>query len=190
MKRPRGAKIVCTHIHRYFPAHQVICRTGIQGRLGKCPSCSAWFTLDGETVVSAREAVGTCRCCLQDKELTDVARQLCEGCLLGQTFAFRYECSRCHRIQRIPHPMWRYQESPTQPGTVTWACHVGCGDYTRWCIVPEDAARCPPELCPESWGRREEWLEAVRERRRIEAARDPPPRPDEERGGASQCTTM
>lgn len=35
-----------------------------------------------------------------------------------------------------------------------------------WRIHPEDATRIPPEECPETWGRRDEWLECVREERR------------------------
>ncbi len=34
----------------------------------------------------------------------------------------------------------------------------------------QDAASVPPELCPESWGRRDEWLAAVRAQRRAERA--------------------
>lgn len=151
-------------------ARQVICRTGLEGRLGRCPSCASWITLDGDTVVTTRDVAGTCRCCLQQRTLAEVQRRLCEGCLLGQTFALRYQCDRCGGVQRIPHPMWRYQAEPTQPGTATWACHLACGDYTHWTITPQDAARIPPEHCPESWGRREEWLAGVRELRRQGAA--------------------
>ncbi len=38
----------------------------------------------------------------------------------------------------------------------------------------QDAASVPPELCPESWGRREEWLAAVRAQRRAERAAPAP----------------
>ena len=37
--------------------------------------------------------------------------------------------------------MWRYQPSATEFGTVTWACHVGCGDYTTWRLRPEVSDR-------------------------------------------------
>mmetsp|Transcript_29366 Transcript_29366/g.73774 ORF Transcript_29366/g.73774 Transcript_29366/m.73774 type:complete len:219 (-) Transcript_29366:133-789(-) len=155
---------------------QVICRSGIDGRMGKCPSCTSWITWEGGRVVTPDNVAGTCRCCMQPKTLVDPERHLCEACLLGQTFALRYRCSRCARVQRIPHPMWRYQQAPDTPGSVTWACHVGCGDYTHWTILPDDAAGIPPEHCPESWGRREEWLQAVRDVRQQEGP-DHPERP-------------
>ena len=67
--------------------------------------------------------------------------------------------------------MWRYQENgPTSYGSVTWACHQRCGDYKTWRIVPEDAEAVPPEHCPDSWGRREEWLARIREVRQLELA--------------------
>jgi hypothetical protein len=70
--------------------------------------------------------------------------------------------------------MFRYQESPEAFSSVTWACHVACGDYTNWRVLPADASLIPPEHCPESWGRREAWLEQVRLGRRRAAARFAP----------------
>ena len=77
----------------------------------------------------------------------------------------RYECDRCHRVQLIAHPMYRYQPDPLTFGTDTWACHAGCGTYTHWRIVADDANRIPPEECPETWGRRDEWIREIREAR-------------------------
>jgi hypothetical protein len=71
-------------------------------------------------------------------------------------------------VQRIPHPMWRYQPSPTAHGAASWACHVGCHDYTNWRIVPDDVVRIPAQEVPESWGRRDEWLELIRASRTAE----------------------
>lgn len=102
-----------------------------------------------------------CVMCRQQKVIVDEGR--CSECLLGARFCFTYLCQRCGSPQRIPHPMWRYQDSPTAFGNNTWACHQQCGDYTNWCITPEDAAQIPPEECPESWGRHDEWLAQVRE---------------------------
>ena len=52
-----------------------------------------------------------------------------------------YECARCHRIQEIPHPMWRYQKGPNDYGTASWACHEGCDAFTHWRIIPEDVSQ-------------------------------------------------
>jgi hypothetical protein len=138
----------------------------------------------------------------------------------------RYQCDRCHGLQRIPHPMWRYMPAPDAFGTETWACQR-CHDFTHWrvCAVDTDRIRAPPscpltasqpyhvitrvshsncaaagrthlprvrhsalrvhvacacvrrglqcptaapEECPESWGRREEWLSAVRAARQLQ----------------------
>eukprot|EP00569_Conticribra_weissflogii_P011826 CAMPEP_0171376380 /NCGR_PEP_ID=MMETSP0879-20121228/18552_1 /TAXON_ID=67004 /ORGANISM="Thalassiosira weissflogii, Strain CCMP1336" /LENGTH=281 /DNA_ID=CAMNT_0011886189 /DNA_START=19 /DNA_END=860 /DNA_ORIENTATION=- len=63
---------------------------------------------------------------------------MCTDCQRGMSNTLHYQCQRCHRIQRIPHPMYRYQNSPLEFGTTSWACHVGCGDYTFWRIVERD----------------------------------------------------
>jgi len=91
---------------------------------------------------------------------------MCDACTLGRQHPLLYECEGCGRFQRIPHPMWRYQESAVAFGTETWACHVRCQEQTHWRVAPNDAARVPAFDCPESWGRREEWLTAIREQRR------------------------
>jgi hypothetical protein len=66
--------------------------------------------------------------------------------------------------------MYRYQPNPTSYGGATWACHVGCADYTRWRILPEDVESVPVEDAPESWGLEEEEIETVRSIRRGEMA--------------------
>ena len=38
-----------------------------------------------------------------------------------------------------------------------------------WRVHPADMHRVPPDDCPESWGRRDEWLRQVREQRLREA---------------------
>jgi hypothetical protein len=104
---------------------------------------------------------------------------LCGACSVGVRQPLRYECQGCGETQRIPHPMYRYQDDgPHAFGNNTWACHSGrClnqpgnnGGFTRWRVVAEDVGRVPPEEAPDSWGRREEWLARVRRQRRLEAA--------------------
>jgi hypothetical protein len=145
---------------------EIIARTGVHNRIGKCPTCPSYFELVNGQPVSQRNVPQTCRMCMQLKEIADPRRELCELCLLGSAYQFRYECDRCHRIQVIPHPMWRYQNTPTEFGTVTWACHQRCGDFTHWRILAVDAPLIPPEHAPASWGLRETWLAGVREIRR------------------------
>jgi len=143
---------------------EIICDGGV----GRCPSCRGYIQIEDGTV-RVSENKGQCHMCQQQKVLLD--RGLCDACLLGSRYRFTYECNRCHGRQCIPHPMWRYQESPDVPGTSTWACHQSCGDYTNWTIVPEDAAQVPAEECPTTWGRREEWLAQIRARSQNERAR-------------------
>ncbi|EKX37454.1 hypothetical protein GUITHDRAFT_145011 [Guillardia theta CCMP2712] len=60
--------------------------------------------------------------------------------------------------------------------------------------------RVPPEHCPESWGRREEWLESIRQTRRNMGAAAGGGREEEERveeqveeqdgGGLARCVMM
>ena len=143
----------------------IIVKNGIQSSIGRCPSCRAYFVIrEGVPVPQASEP-RQCDICCQQKEIADPDRNLCSACLLGSEFRFRYECSRCHRIQKISHPMWLYQPSPMTFTGATWACHVGCGDYTNWRIASDDLERVPPEHCPESWGMRDRWLASIREQR-------------------------
>jgi len=131
--------------------------------VGRCPRCRGYVKIDQgppwQVVITTHQA--TCLMCRQQKVIVDEGK--CDQCLLGARFSFTYTCQRCGNPQRIPHPMWRYQISPTAYGNNTWACHQQCGDYTNWRVIPEDAERIPPEECPESWGRQEEWLAQVRE---------------------------
>ncbi|CAK9074501.1 unnamed protein product [Durusdinium trenchii] len=129
------------------------------GCLPAVPSAPVDASKD-DGVPSITENRGQCQMCRQMHILVD--QGMCEACNLGRRYVFRYECQRCHRLQRIPHPMWRYQATPTDFSSSTWACHQGCGDYTTWRLAPEDVGQVPDMECPESWGRREEWLEQVR----------------------------
>ncbi|EGB11509.1 hypothetical protein AURANDRAFT_70956 [Aureococcus anophagefferens] len=101
----------------------------------------------------------------------------------GDWYPLRYECEGCGKHQRIGHPMWRYQASPTEFGTTTWACHRLCRRQTNWRLIAEDVRRVPDGDAPESWGRRDEWLRSVREYR-LRRLAEGPPEPDEGR----RCT--
>ena len=142
---------------------ETIATHGVNG-FGKCPTCSSWYTIRNNSVVKLGSIVAECHMCRQHREIVDNNRVLCDKCLLGSELTFEYVCERCNRNQRIPHPMWLYQPSATEFGTATWACHRGCGDYTHWRITDNDASRIPMEHLPQAWGRREDWLETVRQR--------------------------
>jgi len=138
---------------------------------GRCPTCSSPIQMSSNGVVTSSERQDPCRMCGQTRTIVDDQRMICECCMLGLRYCFNYECDSCHRVQRIPHPMWKYQELPTAFSQDTWACHLGCQAQTHWRIIPEQAGLVPPEHCPVSWGRREEWLEAVRAQRRLRGER-------------------
>ena len=120
---------------------EIISERGIQGRIGRCPGCSTYFSFLNGEVVPASEHNEQCQLCRQMKSIADLGRMLCDQCLLGSSFCFRYECSRCHGLQRIPHPMWKYQVDAISFGTNSWACHLGCHDYTMWRVISEDAVQ-------------------------------------------------
>jgi len=152
---------------------EIICE---QARgVGRCPSCRQYITVDGIGLVQVTHAQSNCRVCRQVK--TIVLGGMCDECALGARFRLHYECQKCSRVQVIPHPMWRYQPRPTSFGAKTWVCHQGCRDYTCWRVTEQDAALVPDFDCPESWGRREEWLARVRRQRDLEREGGASPRP-------------
>lgn len=114
----------------------------------RCPKCRASIGVEGTTVVKTRPT-RRCFVCQQNKEITE---QVCPPCLHGLQHPFRYTCDRCSRIQQIPHPMYRYQETPTSFSTVTWACHQACGDYTHWRILSSELSRVQDP--PDAWNQR------------------------------------
>ena len=97
---------------------------------------------------------------------------VCGACSLGIRHPLRYECERCHGVQRIPHPMYRYQvDGPAAFGNNSWFCARGtCQDFTMWRVHPSDVHRVPADDCPEAWGRREDWFAQVRRQRLSEAS--------------------
>jgi hypothetical protein len=83
---------------------QVIIEHGVAGSVGRCPTCSGLISIKNGMICGG-EHVAKCRMCRQDKIIACPRSMLCELCLLGRSFSFRYECSGCHRQQRIPHPV-------------------------------------------------------------------------------------
>jgi hypothetical protein len=91
---------------------ETIVEMGIDGRIGRCPTCSGLFTIEQPfRIVAGGGIMAPCRVCMQTRPVGDPQQMVCEMCLLGARYYFRYECSGCHGVQRIPHPMWRYQET-------------------------------------------------------------------------------
>lgn len=106
--------------------------------ISKCPSCTTKFALiAGTNQVISSNHLKKCRMCCQGRVLINETR-LCEPCDAGGRKPLRYECSGCHQVQRIPHPMWKYQPSLAEYSTDTWACHQQCGTQTRWRVVEAD----------------------------------------------------
>lgn len=141
---------------------------------GRCPKCRAFIGVQGDTVVK-RKPTRRCLVCHQEKEISQ--DNVCASCLHGLQHRFRYTCERCSRTQQIPHPMYRYQQTPTSYSTVTWACHQGCGDYTHWRILPSDLDRIPDP--PEAWNALDVAIARVRDLRNAQPENPP-----------SNCTTI
>lgn len=157
---------------------EVICETNPAG-VGRCPTCRAFIKkgqVEGTFAIADRTEM--CTMCRQNKVIVAEIQghPLCDSCHMGRQNPLRYECERCHGIQRIPHPLYRYQATADAFSTDTWACHVGCGDFTHWRVIVADTANVPAHDAPEGWGRRDEWVAQIRERRRRERAegRRPP----------------
>jgi hypothetical protein len=164
-----------------FGCVQIVCQLAGAHGVGRCPNCRECITADAEArAVRRATLVGACAVCRQQRTIVEErgGHALCGACAVGLACAILYECEGCGRAQRIPHPMWRYQPTPTAFGTDTWACHVGCGAQTHWRVASEaDAAAIPLQELPESWGRREDWMEAVRAERERRRQLAPPPQP-------------
>mmetsp|Transcript_24001 Transcript_24001/g.31877 ORF Transcript_24001/g.31877 Transcript_24001/m.31877 type:complete len:189 (+) Transcript_24001:117-683(+) len=149
---------------------EVICQQRSSG-VGVCPICKAFIQVTADQSVIISEEKRRCGMCCQKKSASCFNSRegsICSICELGRQNPARYECDRCHQVQRIPHPMYRYQPTPTEFGGATWACHQRCGDYTHWRIIPEDISRVPVDDTPEGWGGRVHGqdFESIREIRR------------------------
>jgi len=141
---------------------EIICR--MAGGTGTCPRCRGRLAIEHGSIVVPPPNIGRCRMCCQNRKQL-VQADLCEACLAGTRNPLRYVCERCQRTQRIPHPMYKYQRTPAEYCNSSWACHQGCGDYTRWRIEADDLRLVPLTDRPESWGT-EDWFEEVRRIRR------------------------
>ena len=145
---------------------EVICEAALCG-MGRCPTCREFIqVLNGELAVAA--GLAQCAVCQQVRpaaeQLPNGQGALCGACAIGVRAPLRYECERCHDVQRVPHPMYRYQPAPAEFGNNPWFCQR-CADFTNRRVLPEDAGRVPPDDAPEGWGRRDEWLKRIRARR-------------------------
>lgn len=101
--------------------------------VGMCPRCRSYYHIEEDGTLALSDNMGQCQFCRQHRTLmTTRPVPLCSACLMGTRVALRYQCQGCGRNQRIPHPMWRYQPTPGEHTTDTWACHQACGDQTRW----------------------------------------------------------
>ena len=123
-------------------------------RVGRCPRCRAYVAVarapdpdrPRPRVVVLLAIARAARASRADNSanaiLHDPRRKSArDACADGRETLVLYECARCGGVQRIPHPMWRYQPTPSAFGDVTWACHVACDDYTTWRVHPDDRRR-------------------------------------------------
>ena len=119
-----------------------------------CPTCRTFIGPEqGKLVI--KKNVSTCAGC-HSIHHTIGSSQLCHGCIKMRNLMsqLRYECERCHGLQRIPQPMWRYQLTTSSFTTpATWICHQGCNSNTRtcWRLLTEDVELVPKAERPASW---------------------------------------
>ena len=149
---------------------ELVCeRSSFHNNIGRCPRCSTLIQVkDQRIIVAAEQPSIQCIMCQQLRFPSAERSDLCAPCFIGANNPLRYECDRCHRVQRIDHPMYRYQLTPNSFGTATWACHQGCMNYSKWRIIPQDVRRVPVEDAPDGWNLREQEFEVIREIRRAE----------------------
>lgn len=146
---------------------EMICKHG--GGIGRCPKCRTTIVVEkGEVKINKKKS--QCRMCRQQHVI--VGKGMCDACNIGSLKPLVYECERCHRNQRIPHPMYRYQTTPEAYGASSWACHVGCGTYTRWRISRGDVSNVPASDAPATWNVSDPHLERIRKLRYQESGRD------------------
>lgn len=151
---------------------EVICESGVGG-VGRCPTCQGFMQKapDGQGLVKSA-GIDECGVCHQLRPIGERLRgtSICGACSIGIRRPLAYECKQCQRVQRIPHPMYRYQqEGPATYGNNTWFCRP-CQDFTHWRIHPREVALVPADDSPESWGNRDEWFAQIRAQRMLEAA--------------------
>jgi hypothetical protein len=138
-------------------------------RVGRCPRCLSWIKVHipepAERNVVTVEKVdvnGKCLICNQHKDYLVDNDNVCDSCFLGRRQPLKYECQQCRGVQKIPHPMYRYQKKRDQFGNVAWACQGKCGRFTKWKIQPEEVHRIPLGDAPKSWG--SDYIKVARDR--------------------------
>jgi hypothetical protein len=136
-------------------------------RIGRCPRCRVWIVVktpqstdDFELEITAVAAAGQCLVCNQVKDHLVEDESVCDACFIGRRLPFLYECQQCHVTQRIPHPMYRYQDKPDQFGNVSWACQGRCVTFTNWRIRADQLSLIPVGDAPDAWG--EDFMETAR----------------------------
>ena len=147
-----------------FRCIEIMCSNNNSG-IGTCPRCTGPIMTSkdnynynkSEVIIPGRRL--RCRYCNHTKPATcfnhlpprNITYAVCSVCEISENNPLRYECQSCHNIQRIYHPMYRYQETPTDFGGHTWACHQLCYPQPCWRIIPEDIDRIPHEEIPQRW---------------------------------------
>ena len=94
---------------------------------------------DNAITISKVNLSGECKICCQEKEHLVDDGTICDACFIGRTNPLLYECEKCHKTQKIPYPLYRYQSYMDQYGEKCWRCHSGeCNpQFTKWRILPD-----------------------------------------------------
>lgn len=162
-------------------------------RIGRCPRCRSWIVVqtpqsadDFQLEITAVKAAGKCLVCNQVKEYLVEDESVCDACFLGRRHPLLYECQQCRVTQRIPHPMYRYQDKPDEFGNVTWACQGRCGTFTKWRIRQDQLRLVPVGDAPDAWG--QDFMTTARAR--VQEARQELSENNHAEGVSSSCTIM
>lgn len=124
-----------------------------QERAGRCPRCRAWIAVSrkaDDLDIHEIRTGGKCSECKQIRK-TLVENSVCDACFLGREVPLLYECKECQGVQRIPHPMYRYQETLESFGNVTWTCEGKCDGFSHWRLRQDQASQIPVGDAPASW---------------------------------------
>jgi hypothetical protein len=133
----------------------------------RCPTClKAFFYYPELEEVRRNRKVDVCSSCSRNGPILHPQLDLCESCILGMHFPLRYKCKNCNIEQQLPRPIWLSQPKFNKFSSMKWPCHGKCQKPTRWQVVVSDAHKIPPEHCPESWERKEEWIQNLKTRQK------------------------
>jgi hypothetical protein len=137
-------------------------------RVGRCPCCRSWIVVesssngseDGATAAPSIgpgfqlhlvSVAGKCQVCCQVKQLLVDDSSTCDECFVGLAHpALLYECDRCRREQRVPRPLYRYQDTPDTFGSAAHPC-AACNHVCRWRIRPDQVPLVPVADAPPGW---------------------------------------